>query len=307
MPGKLSSETHQTLCASKLSERGNPQNNDYVQKKIPRAAHQPLHLQHKSSGPISGVLQLIFFMLNKTGGGILKNMLKKYTWERAQGKASLCLLWLNSKKADDTQKEYSLLLQEVSQHLHGKMSTTPVLEKKWGKSFNKRPFLRHSSSHWDPTEPTAGAEDQHNIILNTGRKSKLGWLSDQKVRRRQKWGFACNQWKKQEHHTSCPLTAPTKHLFLSFGHRKSQREYFIRRYLHWRKKNVVSWLTLLCFSLCCSIWQHCPTFSSEDYHQAELMMSLQIWGVLLSIIHTDLCHLMEVFLICSTTIILSMK
>lgn len=253
-------------------------------------------------------------MLNKTGGGILKNILRKYTWERAEGKAPLCLLWLNSKKADDTQKEYSLSLQEVSQHLHGKMSTTLVLEKKWGKSFKKGPFLRCSSSHWDPTEPTAGAGDQHSIILNTRRKSKLRWLSDQKVKRRnfstKKWGFPCNQWKKQEHpgaHTSCPLTAPTKHRFLSFGHKKSQREHFVCRYPHWRKKNVGSWLTLLCFSLGCSIWQHCPTFSSEDYHQAELMMSLQLWGVLLSIIHTEMCHLLEVFLIRSTTIILSMK
>jgi len=80
-------------------------------------------------------------MLNKTKGGILINVSKNTPGNHHTG--GLCYVYCNLKnrKADDTQKELFILLEEISQHLHGKMSTAPVLGKIWGKLWREKGFL----------------------------------------------------------------------------------------------------------------------------------------------------------------------
>lgn len=76
MPGKMSSETRQMLCAFKLCEKKEETPKPVIRpKQIPQATCQYSHLQHKSSKACFRGFTVHLFVLNKTGGGILK----KYT------------------------------------------------------------------------------------------------------------------------------------------------------------------------------------------------------------------------------------
>lgn len=189
MPGKLPDETHQMLCALKLSQRDKTPKTTIRPRQVPRVTCQSLHLQHKSSEVCFWGFIVHLFMLNKTGGCFLINISKNTPGNQHRGGLRYVYLNLNNKKADDTQKELFLLLEEISQHLRGKMSTAPVPEKKWGKVCEEKSFLvtavgdrralqlcqvlERRSLMWDPgwdpvvaalhchhEEPGAGAGDQ---------------------------------------------------------------------------------------------------------------------------------------------------
>lgn len=74
-------------------------------KQIPQATCQYSHLQHKSSKACFRGFIVHLFVLNKTGGGILKKIYQKYTWESAKIRVSVCSMQLNNKKADYTHKK----------------------------------------------------------------------------------------------------------------------------------------------------------------------------------------------------------
>lgn len=265
MPGKLPDETHQMLCALKLSQRDKTPKTTIRPRQVPRVTCQSLHLQHKSSEVCFWGFIVHLFMLNKTGGGFLINISKNTPGNQHRGGLRYVYLNLNNKKADDTQKELFLLLEEISQHLRGKMSTAPVPEKKWGKVCEEKSFLvtavgdRRACSFvgcWrgDPWCETQGETLLWQPSIATTRSPVQGL------------GTSPSPTTHSRLRESCRVSALTKHQFLFIGHEGRQAEHFTWRCLYRRKRPLVRGLPPTRSRLCHSIWQHGPTLWSEDYH-----------------------------------------